>query len=166
MNGPYLTVRRSINLWMPHKDLSRHRETERLRRLHNPSVDARTKRWRIQNRERMLQSNRDWKERNAEKRIAKNLTWRRNNRLKIRIASHVRRTRMKGRFTEQDVYDLFVKQDWYCANPLCIVDLIFESYHIDHKIPVSLGGSNTKENIQLLCVDCNLQKRNRTDLGY
>jgi len=33
--------------------------------------------------------------------------------------------------------------------------------HIDHIIPVSLGGSSKKENIQFLCAECNLKKSNK-----
>lgn len=30
--------------------------------------------------------------------------------------------------------------------------------HIDHIVPVSRGGQNNKENLQLLCVSCNTSK--------
>ena len=43
-----------------------------------------------------------------------------------------------------------------CENEMRIVD-----FHIDHIIPVSKGGSNTRENYQLLCGNCNMIKGNR-----
>jgi len=38
----------------------------------------------------------------------------------------------------------------------CKVDLI--AYEIDHIVPVSRGGTHTKDNLQLLCRSCNRQK--------
>jgi len=31
-------------------------------------------------------------------------------------------------------------------------------FHIDHIIPLSKGGENTKENLQVICRTCNLKK--------
>ena len=33
--------------------------------------------------------------------------------------------------------------------------------HIDHIVPVSLGGRTVQENLQTLCQSCNLGKSNR-----
>ena len=33
-----------------------------------------------------------------------------------------------------------------------------EAYHVDHKVPIVLGGSNELHNLQLLCSECNLGK--------
>lgn len=39
-----------------------------------------------------------------------------------------------------------------CAKPLG------DDYHLDHKTPLALGGTNTDDNMQLLTATCNLQK--------
>ena len=33
--------------------------------------------------------------------------------------------------------------------------------HIDHIIPVSLGGKSDSKNLQFLCNECNLKKKNK-----
>ena len=43
-----------------------------------------------------------------------------------------------------------------CENEMRIVD-----FHIDHIIPVKKGGSDTRENYQLLCGHCNITKGDR-----
>jgi 5-methylcytosine-specific restriction endonuclease McrA len=33
-----------------------------------------------------------------------------------------------------------------------------KSYHVDHVMPLALGGSNGPENIVIACISCNLRK--------
>lgn len=44
--------------------------------------------------------------------------------------------------------------------------MLGQSFHIDHKTPVSRGGSNEESNLQLLCRSCNIDKRARTHGEY
>lgn len=77
----------------------------------------------------------------------------------VKAASHARRARIlnaDGTFTSDDVYRIFVTQTGLCTG--CLADLILTSYHIDHIMPLSKGGSNWPDNLQLLCPTCNLEK--------
>ena len=53
------------------------------------------------------------------------------------------------------------EQGYQCAAPLCDTDIL-RSYHIDHKLPVTRGGTHWPDNIQLLCQFCNQSKGNKT----
>ena len=46
------------------------------------------------------------------------------------------------------------------------VDVIRPISHIDHKIPVNQGGTNDRENLQLVCAPCNLRKSDRNDAEF
>ncbi|MCX5470459.1 HNH endonuclease [Alcaligenes sp. A-TC2] len=61
---------------------------------------------------------------------------------------------------------LFHRDNGRCGK--CNCDLtgvlsIERRFHIDHMIPISLGGTNDPTNLQVLCDRCNLQKGNRND---
>lgn len=49
------------------------------------------------------------------------------------------------------------KYNYTCCN--CGVGGNFSSLEIDHVIPVSQGGTNNEDNLQVLCYKCNLDKR-------
>jgi len=73
--------------------------------------------------------------------------------------SHKRRARIlaaEGEFTAEQIEDLYRKQRGWCA--CCKVKKLGRKFHRDHKIPLTLGGSNDILNIELLCAKCNLEK--------
>lgn len=41
-----------------------------------------------------------------------------------------------------------------------------ENIHVDHKIPVKLGGSHDIKNLTLACHECNYKKGEKTDKEY
>lgn len=73
-----------------------------------------------------------------------------------------RRARVRkaeGKHTAADIRSIFDNQRGLCAN--CKATLIksgAKKYHVDHIMPLALGGSNWASNLQCLCPACNLSK--------
>jgi 5-methylcytosine-specific restriction endonuclease McrA len=60
-----------------------------------------------------------------------------------------------GTHTAKDIqiqYDLQEGECFYCGKTLG------DRYHVDHVMPVSLGGSNGPENLVIACPRCNIRK--------
>ena len=49
--------------------------------------------------------------------------------------------------------------------PCCGVQFSTTNISVDHILPLSMGGSNYIDNIQPLCVDCNVRK-NAKEINY
>lgn len=64
---------------------------------------------------------------------------------------------VEGVLQEQDWADILLAYDYSCA--ICRSK---GNLSIDHIVPLSKGGNNTKENAQPLCVGCNSRKKDRT----
>lgn len=94
----------------------------------------------------------------AARKYAKSREWFKANPEAARVfASNRRKSKRAGNgFSRQDVKYCLRRQGNRCAEPSCRV--VLEKYHVDHVMPLSLGGAHDKTNIQCLCVSCNLQK--------
>lgn len=80
--------------------------------------------------------------------------------VKRAVYEHRRRAKLvasSGHFTPEDLVKIHKLQKGKCANPLCRVKL-GRKFHMDHIMPLALGGSNARTNIQILCPGCNLRK--------
>lgn len=85
--------------------------------------------------------------------------WRRANPEYVRVYARIRRARklnaggMLSKGIEERLRKL-QKGKYAC----CHGDLTKLKNHLDHIIPLALGGANVDSNVQLLCATCNLQK--------
>lgn len=64
----------------------------------------------------------------------------------------------KGNHTAKDVQLQYSSQNglcWWCGKPVGGV------YHLDHRVPLSRGGTNAANNICISCPECNLGKRDK-----
>ena len=93
---------------------------------------------------------------NPEKVQKRKAAWHKANLDKARISHQTRRARATGGKLSMGIAKkLYELQKGKC--PCCKLNL-GKDYHLDHIMPLALGGSNTDENIQLLRRKCNLQK--------
>lgn len=95
--------------------------------------------------------NRKYEKAHPEKALAKT----RNRRARLRNS--------KGQHTASQIQAMLEYQRHKCPN--CRVSLK-RGYHVDHIVPIALGGSNGIENIQLLCGPCNQTKHAKDPITW
>jgi hypothetical protein len=126
-------------------------------------IRARSAEWVSANPDRARAANKAWYEANRDHVRAMNAAWRASNpercRANSRTKEHNRRARKRaaqGKLSAGLSGRLFTLQRGKCA---CgCAQLLGDNYHMDHIMPLALGGSNTDDNIQLLRKTCNQQK--------
>lgn len=80
---------------------------------------------------------------------------------KVRVSASVRRARKAnadGTFTAADIRTQYESQRgkcWYCGKK------VGDKYEVDHRIPLSRGGSNAPENLVIACRHCNRSKHDK-----
>lgn len=89
----------------------------------------------------------EWKAANPERHAANKRNYKRNRRAKKKSAG--------GIHTSNDIKQLLSSQKGKC---ICCKSSIANNYHVDHIIPLALGGRNDKLNLQILCPTCNIRK--------
>jgi 5-methylcytosine-specific restriction endonuclease McrA len=65
---------------------------------------------------------------------------------------------LKANDWPEEALAILESQGYQCANPRCRVDLRAVVKHLDHKEPLSKGGSDNADNLQWLCAPCNVSK--------
>lgn len=127
---------------------------------------ALTASWVERNKGRRRESVAAWKAANKDKIRANNARWVKDNPDARRAINHNRRARMLGnggRISKGLRAKLFRLQRGKCA---CCGAPLGNNYHLDHIMPLSLGGRNDDGNMQLLKAACNLRKKAKHPVTY
>jgi len=114
--------------------------------------------WRAANPEKVNTSAAAWRAANREKKNAYSAAWRAANPEAVRIhkQNHRALARANGGVLSNGLSaKLFKLQKGKCP---CCGKPLGKDFHLDHKTPLALGGSNTDDNMQLLRQRCNSQK--------
>lgn len=115
--------------------------------------------WSKANPEKQMTAIKRWQEQNEEQFKATKKKWREDNKDVLRIHCVNRRRKLAGGTLPKDIaVKLMEKQGGICN---CCLKPLNGDYHIDHIIPISKGGTNTEDNVQLLHSRCNLVKNDK-----
>lgn len=99
-----------------------------------------------------------WYSNNKEKNLARTKRWLERNPLKrkdINRQKDVKRRATDGKIPDNIHERLFAEQMGICR---CCGDMLGDNYHLDHIMPIALGGTNDESNLQLLRAECNIKK--------
>ena len=108
--------------------------------------------------EKTRERQRSWVSRNKNKRRESERNYRQRNPDKLRVKNHNQRARRMaaiGRCTFKQTQELLAKQKFKCI--YCRSSLK-DDRHLDHIVPLLLGGANEITNLQWLCPGCNCRK--------
>lgn len=120
----------------------------------------------IANPEKIKTSISKWRKGNPEKVRAWNAKWNAANLEAKRIYEQNRRARKRdvgGKLSKGLADKLFKLQRGKCA---CCGKPLGDDYHLDHRMPLALGGANEDWNMQLLRQQCNNQKHARHPVDF
>ena len=107
-----------------------------------------------------------WRKSNPEKIYAYQKKYQVTHPQKFRIKSHNRRAKINaigGKLSTGLAEKLFKLQRGKCA---CCGKKLGDNYHLDHRMPIALGGANEDWNMQLLTPQCNNQKHSKHPVDF
>ena len=116
------------------------------------------RKWKQNNKERHRELNKISRQRNPQALKERLKKYTKENPNILRVCGQNRRARERsaeGKHSLKDINNLLELQNFKCAN---CKKSIKTKFHVDHIMPLAKGGSNYKENIQLLCPKCNQEK--------
>jgi len=138
-----------------------HESSKQYRVKNQEKVRSYSRQYRAVHRERTQEYNRQYRTSHREQGRRNNERYKTNHPDTIRAIWQRHRARKNGAagsYTSEDIRIIYKSQQgkcWWCS---CEVG---NEYHIDHRIPLSRGGSNAPGNLVISCPKCNWRKNNK-----
>lgn len=148
------------------KHSSRYIETAKRHYRANPEiVKDRARRWYHDNIDRAKARRKRYYYEHREELIAAVVRWVKENREQARAARVNKKARdrgIEGNIRAEDIMAQIDHQDGKC---FCGVEFV-SRFTVDHIVPLSKGGANVANNIQILCLACNTDKGRKLDADW
>jgi len=155
-------IKRSA-IWQKNNKERRRRICKKYRDNHPEAVrESFIKHWNA-NYEKSKQKAKEWVQNNREKSRKIKADWAKRNPEYVKTRKKLRTHGSIGIVSKGIIEKLYKLQRGKC--PCCGLPL-GDDYHMDHIMPVKLGGLNVDNNIQLLRAKCNLQKSAKHPIDY
>jgi len=143
------------------------RAAERAYQAANPeSAVARRRRYQEAHPERVTESQRRYSETHHDIILERQRAWEAAHRAEGVARNNARRARLAdapGHHTSSDIHAQSERQKqrcYWCGSK------VRERYHVDHVMPLALGGSDGPENLVISCPPCNLSKGARHPMEF
>lgn len=121
-------------------------------------LSAKSREWHSANKDRAASYSRVYRSQNKEAIATNTKSWKASHPEVVRAHNQNRRAQKRergGRLSANIVAKLFELQDGKCA---CCEAVLGDDYHLDHRMPLALGGEHRDDNMQLLTAKCNMRK--------
>jgi len=142
MNSAKIIAR--VSVWVKHNHDAARANKNRWAHKNKEAIRVKDQAYARNNPEKVKEFKRAWAKANPE--TIRNYT---RNRRALRSA-------VGGVLSKGIAEHLFAEQEGRCV--YCRTDLSIVQVHLDHRMPLKLGGTNSDDNVQLLCRKCNLRK--------
>lgn len=129
-------------------------------------VKANSSAWQKANPEKHSSNGAIYREQHRDSAKAATAAWRRDNPESCMVNDHNRHARERangGKLSQGLAAKIFKLQRGRCP---CCKQPLGNDYHLDHKMPIKLGGANEDWNMQLLRKTCNLQKNAKHPIAF
>ena len=141
----------------------RRRCNGRYRKRYPEKTRAYAKRWVAENKEKVNAGARRYRDGlSPEEKRRQRLAWRARHPTAYRaqkVRKRARRRKAAGTHTGLDIKLIHEAQRGRCAYFRVCRTKLGDDYHVDHIVPIALGGTNDRTNIQLCCPACNMTKQ-------
>lgn len=121
------------------------------------------KNWKKKNRARVAEHNKTYRDKNSAKCKAARDSWRKEwRKTPAGIYSTKASSHSLCSAAVQFVFERNIKKHGRLTCYLCLIPLDFGRAQIEHSIPLSRGGANKVENLDIACGSCNQSKHSKT----